>query len=166
MAFHTLSSRNAPPYKRLLRTNPHSFSIFKKVFALRLRYSDSSNHSFTYIGAPFVNDRTIKIVVVWDKPQQQQASWANVMHNMDVLIKLPGIGSGNRSSIFYKITFFLISPLECLVFTCTTTQWAHPAHEIHHTCHYMCTLNEEPTDLGKSRRPITTFFSLGTFLTA
>ena len=53
-----------------------------------------------------VNDRTIKIVVAWDKPQQQQASWANVMHNMDALIKLPGIGSGNRSSMICKITFF------------------------------------------------------------
>ena len=28
--------------------------------------------------------------------QQQQASRANMMHNMDVLIKLPGIVSGNR----------------------------------------------------------------------
>ena len=53
-----------------------------------------------------VNDRTIKIVVAWDKPQQQQASWANVMHKMDALIKLPGIGSGNRSSMICKITFF------------------------------------------------------------
>ena len=28
-----------------------------------------------------------------------------MMHNMDVLIKLPGIVSGNRLSIIYKIAF-------------------------------------------------------------
>ena len=39
---------------------------------------------------------------------------------------------GNRSSIIYKIASVWISTLESLVFTCTATQWAHPAHEIHH----------------------------------
>ena len=38
------------------------------------------------------------------------------MHNMDVLITLPGIVSGNRWSIIYKIAFW-ISTLESLVFT-------------------------------------------------
>ena len=28
-----------------------------------------------------------------------------MMHNMDMLIKLPGIVSGNRFSIIYKIVF-------------------------------------------------------------
>ena len=28
-----------------------------------------------------------------------------MMHNMDVIIKLPGIVSGNRLSIIYKIAF-------------------------------------------------------------
>ena len=28
-----------------------------------------------------------------------------MMHNMDMLIKLPGIVSGNRVSIIYKIAF-------------------------------------------------------------
>ena len=42
--------------------NYNSAPIFSKVFAPRLRYSDSSNHSFAFIGAPCVNDRTIKIV--------------------------------------------------------------------------------------------------------
>ena len=35
----------------------------------------------------------------------QQASRANMTHNMDMLIKLPGIVSGNRLSIIYKIAF-------------------------------------------------------------
>ena len=38
------------------------------------------------------------------------------MHNMDVLIKLPGIVSGNRTSIIYMIAFFLISTLESFVY--------------------------------------------------
>ena len=45
---------------------------------------------------------------LWDK-HQQQASRANVMHNMDVLIKFPGIVSNNRSSTIYKIAFVSIS---------------------------------------------------------
>ena len=28
-----------------------------------------------------------------------------MMHNMDVLLKLPGIVSGNRLSVIYKIVF-------------------------------------------------------------
>ena len=39
------------------------------------------------------------------------------MQNMDVLINLPGIVSGNRSLIIYKIAFVLISTPESLVFT-------------------------------------------------
>ena len=68
--------------------------------------------------------------------QQPQPSWATSMHNMDALIKLPGIVSGNRFPIIYKIAFVWNSTPESLVFTvftCITTQWAHPAHEIHHT---------------------------------
>ena len=35
-----------------------------------------------------------------------------MMHNMDVLIKLPGIVSGNRLSLIYKIAFVSISTPE------------------------------------------------------
>ena len=55
---------------------------------------------------------------LWHK-QQQEASGANVMYNMDVLIKLPGIVSGNRSSIIYKIAFVWISSLF------QTQNWTH-----------------------------------------
>ena len=40
-----------------------------------------------------------------------------MMHNMDVLIKLPGIVSGNRLSIIYKIAFVWISTPESVVYT-------------------------------------------------
>ena len=46
--------------------------------------------------------------------------------------KVTGFSFGNRSSINNKIAFFWISTLESLVFTCTATQWAHPANEIYH----------------------------------
>ena len=46
--------------------------------------------------------------------------------------KVVGYSFGNRSSIIHKIALVWISTLESLVFTCTVTQWAHPAHEIHH----------------------------------
>ena len=66
---------------------------------------------------------------------------------MDVLIKLPGIVSGNRSSIIYKIAFWL-STLESLVFT------EHNEHirciKFFTTYQHICTLNEESTDPGKS----------------
>ena len=39
------------------------------------------------------------------------------MQNMDELINLPGIVSGNRSMIIYKIAFVWISTPESLVFT-------------------------------------------------
>ena len=42
--------------------NYNSAPIFWKVFAPRLRYYDSSNNSFAFIGAPYGNDRIIKIV--------------------------------------------------------------------------------------------------------
>ena len=45
--------------------------------------------------------------------------------------KVAGYSFGNRSSIIHKIALVWISTLESLVFTCTVTQWAHPAHEIH-----------------------------------
>ena len=48
-----------------------------------------------------------------------------MIHTMDVLIKLPGIVSGNCLSIIFKFGFVLISTPETLiftVFTCTTTQ--------------------------------------------
>ena len=69
------------------------------------------------------------------------------MHNMDVLIKLPGIVSGNGSSIIYKITFW-ISTLESLVFTEHNEHIRHIKFFI--TYQYICTLNEEPTDPGES----------------
>ena len=46
--------------------------------------------------------------------------------------KVAGYSFGNRSSIIHKIALVWISTLESLVFTCTLTQWAHLAHEIHH----------------------------------
>ena len=46
--------------------------------------------------------------------------------------KVAGYGFGNRSSIIHKIALVWISTFESLLFTCTVTQWAHPAHEIHH----------------------------------
>ena len=46
--------------------------------------------------------------------------------------KVAGFSFGNHSSIINKIAFVWISTLESLVFTCTATQWAHPAHEIYH----------------------------------
>ena len=69
------------------------------------------------------------------------------MYNMDVLIKLPGIVSGNCSSIIYKRAFWL-STLQKLVFT------EHNEHiryiKFFTTYQHICTLNEEPTDPGKS----------------
>ena len=69
-----------------------------------------------------MNDRTIKIVALkqainWSSvvvvllaiykisSNSMLASQANVVHNMDVPIKLLCIVSGNRSSIIYKISF-------------------------------------------------------------
>ena len=40
-----------------------------------------------------------------------------MMHNMDMLIKLPGIVLGNRLSIIYKIAFVWISTPESVVYT-------------------------------------------------
>ena len=40
-----------------------------------------------------------------------------MMHNMDVLIKLAGIGSGNRLSIICNIAFVWISTPGSLVYT-------------------------------------------------
>ena len=42
--------------------NQNSASIFWKVFKPLLQYGDSSNHSFAFICAPCMNDRTIKII--------------------------------------------------------------------------------------------------------
>ena len=67
---------------------------------------------------------------LWDK-QQQQASRANVMHNMDVLIKFLCIVLGNRSSIIYKIALNWISALGSLVLPCTATPEKHNEHIRH-----------------------------------
>ena len=65
------SSRNAPPINGCWKpnytpfpwlANYNSAPIFWKVFAPRLRYGNSSNHSFAFIGPLCVNDRIIKIV--------------------------------------------------------------------------------------------------------
>ena len=64
------------------------------------------------------NKQSTRVVLSWSSPfkifeiykQQQQASRANMMHNMDVLIKLSCIISENRISIIYKIAFVWISP--------------------------------------------------------
>ena len=84
------------------------------------------------------------------------------MHNVDVLIKLPGIVSGNSSSIIYKIAFW-ISTLESLVFT--GTQWAHSAHlNLSITYQYICTSNEEPTGPGKSLLGLSNLYFTWNFL--
>ena len=81
-----------------------------------LWYSDSSIHRFAFVSAPCVNDRTIKIVASKQAINLEQCCHSrvlfkiykissskqvetNVMHNMDLLIKLLGIVSENRSSI-------------------------------------------------------------------
>ena len=83
------------------------------------------------------------------------------MHNMDVLIKLPGIVSGNGSSIIYKIAFW-ISTLESLVFT------EHNEHiryiKFSTTYQHICTLNEEQTDPGKSFLGLSNLFFTWNFL--
>ena len=125
-----------------------------------------------------MNDRTIKIVAwkqainkssvvviesfqnFWDK-QQQQASRANMMHNMDMLIKLPGIVSGNRLSIIYKIAFVWVS-----------TPWEFSLHSLHMynntmstsgkwNSSYICTLKRTNRSWQESCRPIKPFFWLG-----
>ena len=53
-------------------------------------------------------------------------------HGYAYKVNLAGYSFWNRSSIIHKIAFVWISTLESLVFTCTATQWAHPAHEIYH----------------------------------
>ena len=61
---------------------------------------------------------------------KQMSSKCAVQHGY--AYKVARYSFGNRSSIIRKIAFVWISTLESLVFTCTATQWAHPAHEIHH----------------------------------
>ena len=71
------------------------------------------------------NKQSTRVVLSWSSPfkifeiykQQQQASRANMMHNMDVVIKLSGIVSENRISIIYKIAFVWISTPGSLVYT-------------------------------------------------
>ena len=83
------------------------------------------------------------------------------MPSMDVLIKLPGIVSGNRSSIIYKIAFW-ISTLESLVFT---EHYEHIRHtKLFITYQYVCTLNEEPTDPFKSVLGLSNLFFTWNFL--
>ena len=53
-------------------------------------------------------------------------------HGYAYKVNFAGYSFWNGSSIIHKIAFVWISTLESLVFTCTATQWAHPAHEIHH----------------------------------
>ena len=61
---------------------------------------------------------------------KQMSSKCAVQHGY--AYKVARYSFGNRSSIIHKIAFVWISTLESLVFTCRATQWAHPAHEIHH----------------------------------
>ena len=53
-------------------------------------------------------------------------------HGYAYKVNFAGYSFWNGSSIIHKIAFVWISTLESLVFTCTATQWAHPAHEIYH----------------------------------
>ena len=63
-----VSSRNVPPHKRLLRTEPHSFPAvnqleFSSHFLEGVRAKVTPlNHSFPFIGAACVNDRTMRAV--------------------------------------------------------------------------------------------------------
>ena len=84
------------------------------------------------------------------------------MHNMDVLIKLPGIVSGNRLSIIYKIAFW-ISTSGSLVYTVLASHVQQHNEHIHHTyARY-----KEPTDPGRVLKAYQTFFfSLGILSTA
>ena len=145
------------------------------MFAPPLRYCDSSNHSFAFIVAPCVNDRTIKIVAwkqainkgsvvviesfqnFWDK-QQQQANRANMMHNMDML-KVAGYSFGKS----------LIDNLyDC--FCLNQYPWEFSLHSLHMynntmstsgtwNSSYKCTL-KKPTDPGKSLIGLSNFFFL------
>ena len=87
------------------------------------------------------------------------------MHNMDVLIKLPGIVSGNRSSTIFKIAFW-ISSIESSVFTEHNEHIQHIKSllQISRGYQYICTLNEEPTDPGKSLLRLPNLFFTGNFL--
>ena len=97
---------------------------------------------------------------LWDK-QQQQARRASFMQNMDVLINLPGIVSGNRSLIIYKIAFVWISTPESLVFT-------HVQQNNEHIQNMKFIIHMHVQKKKQQQQPILVgaFFSLGTLLTA
>ena len=94
---------------------PVSALVSWKVFAARLRYGNSSNHSFAFISAPCVNNRTIllsretsdqlessPVQNLWD--QQQKKNRTNVIHNKDVFIKL---GEGVGGEVLWLILWLI-----------------------------------------------------------
>ena len=89
------------------------------------------------------------------------------MHNMDVLIKLPGIVSGNRLSIIYKIAFVWISTPESL-----SSQSLHVQQHNEHIRHmkfiihmHMHVKKHQPILVTVLYAYQTFFFSLGILLT-
>ena len=155
-----MSSCNALPHKRLLRTEPHSFpavsqlefsSHFLKgvraMFAVRwllqsqlcfyrcpmCEWQNNQKKQLTTA----VLSQSSPIQNLWDK-QQQQESRANVMHNMDALINLPaGYSSGNHSSIIYKIAFLWISTLHMYSNTISTSGTLNSSYTSN-SWHYSC----------------------------
>ena len=144
-----MSSRNAPPHKQLLRTEPHYFPhIIQSDFSFL--FLEGVHTTFTerwllqsqlwFYLCPTCelenknlwreNKQSTRAVLSqsnsiqnwWDK--QQKASRANVTHN-----KL--LGSFDKLLIENFIRLFLFEPIPLRIysFTCKQTQWVHPARE-------------------------------------
>ena len=83
------------------------------------------------------NKQSTTVVLSWSSQVYEISSSSKQMSSKcaaqhGYAYKVARYSFGNRSSIIHKIAFVWISTLESLFFTCTATQWAHPAHEIHH----------------------------------
>ena len=83
------------------------------------------------------NKQSTRVVLSWSSQIYEISSSSKKMSSKcaaqhGYAYKVARYSFGNRSSIIRKIDFVWISTLESLLFTCTATQWAHPAHEIHH----------------------------------
>ena len=184
-----MSSRNAPPHWRLLKTEQHSFPAISQL--------EFSSHFLEGVRATFEvwwllqsqlcfyrcpmcewqnnQNRRMKTSnqleyccrsrVLFRDKQQQQPSRANMMHNMDVLIKLPGIVSGNRLSIIYKIAFVWISTPGSLAYSVLVSHVQEHEHIRHMKFIIHMHVKKNQPILEESCRPIRPFFSLGIFLT-
>ena len=83
------------------------------------------------------NKQSTRVVLSWSSQIYEISSSSKKMSSKcaaqhGYAYKVARYSFGNRSSIIHKIAFVWISTLESLFFTCTATQWAHPANEIHH----------------------------------